>query len=260
MRTILYEKNGNIVTITLNRPDSLNAVDLPTYNEFSEALIKFRDDDEILVAIITGSGKKSFSAGFDLTSLDATKAFPVVSAPTIMRGLEIWKPTIAAVNGMALGGGLEILSACDLAVCCEEAIFGTPEVAWGLIPGWGGTQRLPRSLPKKKAAELLIMGLTIDASEALRLGLVNKVVPRTELINTAREWANVICQKGSHAVKAVKEAMYRGLDMTLNEGLELEIQLEQKLWETEDAKEGFQAFIEKRKPRFTKGIDNNKGE
>ncbi|MFC1945849.1 enoyl-CoA hydratase/isomerase family protein [Chloroflexota bacterium] len=254
MKKILYEKAGEVVTITINRPESLNAVDLEAYQEFSNALIEFRDDDEALVAIVTGSGEKSFSAGFDLTTLDATKPFPVGLGPTIMRGLDLWKPVIAAVNGMALGGGLEILAACDLAIACEEAVFGTPEVAWGLIPGWGGTQRLPRTIPKKKAAELLIMGTSIDASEAYRIGLVNKVVPRAELMNTAMQWATTICKKGSHAVQAVKEAMNRGLDTTLEEGLELEIQLEQKLWETDDAKEGFQAFIEKRKPRYNRGV------
>ena len=167
-----------------------------------------------------------------------------------MRGLELWKPLIAAVNGLALGGGLEIALACDLRIASEGARFGLPEVTLGLIPGWGGTQRLPRVVPWCKAAEILLMGRPIDAQEAYRIGLVNKVVPPEAVMPTAKEWANTICQAGPLAVRAAKEAMVRGSSMSLEEGLRLESSLVAYLFSTEDFTEGTTAFAEKRKPAY----------
>ena len=146
--------------------------------------------------------------------------------PTIMRGLELWKPVIAAINGHALGGGLELALACDLRIAAENATFGLPEVTLGIIPGWGGTQRLPRAISQAKAAELLLMGQRIDAQEAYRIGLVNKVVPASELMATAEEWAGKLCEIPPLAVRAAKEAMIRGLEMSLEDGLGLEAKLE----------------------------------
>ena len=249
---LLYEKEDKIVTITFNRPEARNAYDPEQCEEFSQALTNFRDDPDAWVAIITGVGDKAFSAGADLKKL-----VPVSQAkgsidisPNIMRGLKIYKPLIAAVNGLALGGGLETVLACDIRIAAENAIFGVTEVRWSLIPGWGGTQRLPRMIPWAKAAELLFMGSTIDAQEAYRLGMINLVVPFPELMPTAKEWARRICENGPLAVRAAKESMTVGIDKTLDEGLTLEKSIVDHLLATEDAKEGPKAFAEKRKPVF----------
>ena len=249
--SLLYEKEDQIVTLTLNRPEALNAFDPETVTEFSQAMIKFRDDPEAWVAIITGVGDKAFSVGADLKKLisaihDESFEFP----PTIMRGLHIYKPIIAAINGMALGGGLEVVLACDIRIAAQNATFGVPEVRWSLIPGWGGTQRLPRMLPRARAAELLFMGGTIDATEAYQMGLVNCVVALPELMPTAKKWASKICDNGPLAVKAAKEAMIKGTDESLDEGLKIEERLSARLMATEDAKEGPKAFAEKRKPIY----------
>jgi enoyl-CoA hydratase/carnithine racemase len=175
---------------------------------------------------------------------------PWAAPDTPMRGLELWKPLIAAINGMALGGGLEIALSCDIRIASEKARLGVPEVTLGLIPGWGGTQRLPRVIPWCKAAEMLFMGKPVDAQEAYRIGLVNKVVPPEEVMATAREWAGIICQSGPLAVRAAKEAMIRGSSMSLEDGLRLENALEGYCVHTEDFIEGTTAFIEKRKPDY----------
>jgi enoyl-CoA hydratase/carnithine racemase len=167
-----------------------------------------------------------------------------------MRGFELWKPLIAAINGLALGGGLEMALACDIRIASENARLGTPEVNLGLIPGWGGTQRLPRMIPWCKAAEILLMGRLIDAQEAYRIGLVNKVVPQAEVMTAAKEWAEVICRVGPLAVRAAKEAMVRGFSMPLEDGLRLENSLIGYLMGTEDFVEGTTAFVEKRKPVY----------
>jgi enoyl-CoA hydratase len=164
--------------------------------------------------------------------------------------MELWKPLIAAINGMALGGGLELVLACDIRIAAEHARFGSPEVAVGLLPGWGGTQRLPRVLPWAKAAEILFMGRPIDAQEAYRIGLVNKIVPPEQVMPTAREWAEIISQAAPLAVRATKEAMLKGVSMSLEQGLQLENTLLKYLLGTEDFNEGITAFAEKRKPTF----------
>jgi enoyl-CoA hydratase/carnithine racemase len=171
-------------------------------------------------------------------------------ANTIMRGLKIWKPIIAAINGHALGGGLELAMACDLRIAAENATFGQPEVRLGLIPGWGGTQRLPRLIPKAKAAEILLMAQNIDAAEAYRIGLINKVVPLPDLIPTATEWAENICKLGPLAVRAAKQAMIEGESLTLEDGLSLEWMLEEHVLSTEDFEEGTKAFLEKKTANF----------
>jgi enoyl-CoA hydratase/carnithine racemase len=251
MMALLYEKEDKIVTITLNRPEALNAYDWEQTQEFSEAIVKFRDDPDAWVAIITGAGDKAFSAGADLKKLvPAAQETGQPEYVHIMTGLRIYKPFIAAVNGLALGGGLETVLACDIRIAAENARFGVPEVRWSVIPGWGGTQRLPRMIPWAKAVELLFTGTAIDAQEAYRIGLVNLVVPLSELMPTAKEWARRICQNGPLALRAAKESMMEGINMTLDEGLKLEKSLVDKLLMTEDAKEGVKAFNEKRKPVF----------
>jgi len=249
-----YKKEGRIAIFTINRPEALNAVDVPVFQELHDRMVEFRDDPELWVGIITGARTRAFSIGADIKGMlpfarehrDDPKALP----PSIMRGLDVWKPLIAAVNGLALGGGLEIVLACDIRIASEKARFGTPEVTLGLIPGWGGTQRLPRMLPWCKAAELLLMGRLIDAQEAFRIGLVNKVVPPEQVMPTAKEWAEVICRAGPLAVRAAKEAMIRGSSLPLEDGLQLESSLFNRIIGTDDFNEGITAYREKRKPVF----------
>jgi len=249
-----YKKEGRIAIFTINRPEAFNMVNVQVFQELHERMVEFRDDPELWVGIITGARTRAFSAGADIKDMlpfarehrDEPEALP----PSIMRGLDVWKPLIAAINGMALGGGLEIALACDIRIASEKACFGTPEVSLGVIPGWGGTQRLPRMLPWCKAAELLLTGRPIDAQEAYRIGLVNKVVPQEQVMPVAREWAEAICQAGPLAVRAAKEAMVRGSSMTLEEGLRLEGVLFNRVLGTEDFNEGITAYAEKRKPVF----------
>lgn len=248
---ILYEKEDKVVTITISRPEALNALNPELCQEFSDVLIKFRDDNDAWVAIITGAGRRAFCVGADIRTL-----LPVLvdgsfkTPPLIVRGLDIWKPIIAAINGLCLGGGLETALACDIRIAAENATMGVPEVRWGVHPGWGGTQRLPRAITRAKASEMLFMGTTIDANEAYRIGLVNKVVPLDELMSTAKEWAAKICENGPIAVRLAKRAMLLGIDMTLEEGLKLELDNYPLFLDTEDLKEGLSAFAEKRKPVY----------
>ena len=249
-----YKKEGRIAIFTINRPEAMNAINVQAVQELHEAMVSFRDDPEVWVGIITGAGERAFCCGADIKDMlpfmkehrDSPWAVPA----TQMRGLDMWKPLVAAINGLALGGGLEIALACDIRIASETARFGTPEVTLGLMPGWGGTQRLPRMLPWCKAAEILLMGRLIDAEEAYRIGLVNKVVPQDKVMPTAKEWAEAICQAGPLAVRAAKEAMIRGSSMTLDEGLRLENSLVSYLAGTEDFTEGTTAFVEKRKPVY----------
>ena len=252
---IEYNKEGRVAIFTINHPEALNAMNVQGLRELSEAMAEFRDDPELWVGIITGAGDRAFCAGADIKDMlpflkENLQNKPWAVPDTPIRGLELWKPLIAAVNGLALGGGLEIVLACDIRIASEKARFGVPEITLGLIPGWGGTQRIPRMVPWCKAAELLLMGRPIDAQEAYRIGLVNKVVPPEEVLTTAKEWAEIICQSGPLAVRAAKEAMTRGSSMSLEDGLRLEISLEAYLLQTEDFAEGTAAFVEKRKPDF----------
>ena len=249
-----YKKEGKIAIFTIDRPRAFNAIDKETWQGLQDAMIDFRDDDSLWVGIVTGSGNKAFCAGADITETlpfmretgHSTWTWPSTS----MGGLDLWKPLIAAINGVALGGGLEIALACDIRIAAENARLGTPEVTLGLIPGWGGTQRLPRMIPWCKAAELVLMGKPVDAQEAYRIGLVNKVVPPEALMTTAREWAETICQAGPLAVRAAKEAMIRGSSMPLNDGIQLERALLAYVLTTEDFVEGTTSFLNKKKPDF----------
>ena len=250
-----YVVDNHIVTITLDRPDSLNSMDPQMLDEFHDAIVQFKNDDNIWVSIITGAGEKSFSAGADLRKTiplygDSSVKPPWQPPPSIMRGIEVWKPLIAAVNGLALGGGCEIALACDLRIASENATFGQPEVGWGLMPGWGGSQRLPRIIPYAYASELILTGNTIDAAEAYRIGLVNKVTKAEDLMDTAHQYAQRICDQGPLGVRAAKEAMIRGMSMSMDDGLRLEQSMFDGLRYTEDFTEGPKAFAEKRIPEF----------
>jgi len=249
-----YQKEGKVAIFTLNRPEALNAVDPETAEELSKAFDDFKEDDNLLVGIITGAGNKAFSIGADVqTMLPQLKKFrgQANSGPlNLVDVLNSWKPMIAAINGAALGGGLEIALACDLRIASENAIFGMPEVTLGLIPGWGGTQRLPRTIPLAKAAELLLTGKPISAQEAYRIGLINKVVSFSELMPAAKGIAETLCKRAPLAVRAAKQAMIQGIDVSLEDGLKLERKLNDFLVNTEDFDEGCQAHIEKRQPVF----------
>jgi len=249
-----YTKEDRIAIFTINRPEAMNAMSVQAWQELHDALVDFRNNPELWVGIITGTGEKAFCAGADIKDLISfmkqNLATPWLMPPLHIRGLELWKPLIAAINGLALGGGLEIALGCDIRIAAENVRLGLPEVNLGLMPGWGGTQRLPRMIPWCKAAELLIMGNQIDAREAYRIGLINEVVPLDDLIPTAMKWAKAICQRGPLAVRAVKEAMVRGSSMPLEEGLRLELALVADLMNTEDFHEGTESFVKKRKPTF----------
>lgn len=249
-----YQKEGKIAIITLNRPESLNSFDPDQVNEVNKCLYDFNGDEGLWVAIITGTGERAFSVGADIKTtlprIQSSAHRGDMPAPAICEDMQIWKPIIAAINGACLGGGFEVALACDIRIAAENATFGFPEINLGLIPGWGGTQRLPRAVPLAKAAEMLTSGRPIDAQEAYRIGLVNKVVPATELMNEAKKMAEALLKPAPLAARAAKQAMLQGLNTTLLNGLEIEYQLERYVTNTEDFKEGRQAFIEKRKADF----------
>jgi enoyl-CoA hydratase/carnithine racemase len=252
----LYEKKGKIAVFTLNRPEQMNAKNLEIFRGIKECMLDFRDDPDLWVCIITGAGDKAFCAGADVKETlpymrehrhDRSKS---LSSGTIFGNFELWKPLIAAVNGIAYGGGCELALACDLRIASENARFGQLEMSVGAMPGGGGTQRLPRLIPRAMAAEMLLMGRIIDAQEAYRIGLVNLVVPLEKLMPTTLEWAEQICRLAPLAVRAVKESMMRGTAMSLEDGMTLEKLFFDKIASTEDFEEGIRAFKEKRKPVF----------
>jgi E-phenylitaconyl-CoA hydratase len=251
-----YEKEGHVATFTINRPEKMNALSPEALAEWTEALIDFRDTKELWVGIVTGAGEKAFCTGLDLSGSAPPGGGqgggrPAMPTETLVRGLKIWKPLIAAINGYALGGGLEIAMACDIRVAADTAKMGLPEVTLGLMPGWGGTQRLPRLIPFSIAMEMALTGRRIDAQEALKIGLVHQVVPLAELMAAAKERALKICESAPLAVQGVKEAIIRGWDMPLDEGLKLEPELGRKVHSSRDFAEGRKAFQEKRKPIYT---------
>lgn len=252
---VRYETDAHIATITIDRPDALNALDLDTWRAFGEATQRFEDDPDAWVGIVTGAGDRAFCAGADIKTtirrlMDDPHNNPYDEPATIMRGQQLTKPLIAAVNGVTLGGGLEVALACDLRIASDRARFGAPEVNLGLIPGWGGTQRLPRQVPWAVAAKLILTGEMISADEALRAGLVNAVVESAQLMDEARKLAQVIASRGPLAVRAAKRAMVEGYSLPLEEGLVLEHELFDDLAYTDDVQEGIAAFEGKRSPDF----------
>ncbi|MFC2071885.1 enoyl-CoA hydratase/isomerase family protein [Chloroflexota bacterium] len=242
-----YKKEGKIAIFTINRPEAMNALNGAVHRELTEAMLDFRDDPEQWVAIITGAGEKAFSAGADIKEFVTGRA---VERYERVAPDQIWKPFIAAINGLALGGGLELALRCDIRITAEHATFGQPEVVIGRMPGGGGTQRLPRFIPRGMAAELLLTGQRISAQEAYRMGIVNKVVPPDQLMPTAMQLAETMCKLGPLGVGGAKEAMVRGYNMTLDEGLQLERDLASRVGKSEDAIEGAKAFAQKRPPAY----------
>lgn len=252
---ILLDKREKTAQITINRPEVLNALNSKTMDEVHAALVSIREDAEIAGVIVTGAGEKSFVAGADIKELaekDAVGArdFSAATQRILSYIDDFPKPIIAAVNGFCLGGGCELAMACHMRVASEKARFGQPEVNLGIMCGNGGTQRLPRLVGKGRALELILTGNMIDAQEAYRIGLVNKVTSPEELIAAADEILSAIYSKGPVAVKLSIEAVHHGLNMTVEEGLQLESNLFGLCFSTEDKAEGTQAFIEKRKPAF----------
>ncbi len=254
---IIYEKQGRIAIITINRPDRMNAIDPQTSGELHEAWCDFRDSDDLWVGIFTGAGERAFSAGNDLVAMSAAQqagsnavaaAYSKAPFGGITRNFECWKPMIAAINGYCLAGGLEMALSCDIRVAAEHAQFGLAEVTRGIIPGAGGTQRLPRVIPFGPALELLLTGAKFDAQWAYRYGLVNHVVAADKVMPKAMEIANALCENAPMSLRLVKEAAYKGLSMPLDDGLRFEIEQSKKVMRTEDAREGPLAFAQKRKP------------
>ncbi len=248
MAVVEVQKEGKIIIITINRPEARNALNSEVRQGLNQAYTDFRDDPNLWVAILTGAGDKAFSAGADIKEFR-----PGPSATTVGEVLhpdQIWKPFIAAINGYALGGGLELAMQCDIRLAAEHARLGQPEINIGFMPGAGGTQRLPRFVPRAMAAQILLLGEPIDAQEAYRIGLINKVVPLAQLLPTAKQWAETICGKGPVGVRASKEAMIKGYDLSLKEGLALERELVQGVRMSEDFAEGTRAFVEKRPPQY----------
>jgi len=251
--TIIYEKQGAVAVVTINRGAQLNSINAQASRELLAAWTDFRDDPNLRVAILTGTGEKAFSTGMDLVATAQGEnqfAGPPVPFGGFTRDLAIFKPIIAAINGYCLAGGLELALTCDIRICTPDARFGLPEVRWAIMPGAGGTQRLPRAIPQAWANYLILTAEQMDAETALRLGLVSHIVPREELMDRARQIANVICERGPLAVRTAKEAIVRGQDMPLDHGLAYEAVLLGRLMATEDAKEGPRAFAEKRKPDY----------
>jgi crotonobetainyl-CoA hydratase len=250
MSAVIYSREGRIAIFTLNRPEVLNAINADLGRELSEALRDFRDDPELWVGIITGAGDRAFSAGADIRGFRPGPREVREDTGERVRADQIWKPVIAAIHGYCLGGGLEMAMTCDIRIAADNARFGLPEIKVGVIPAGGGTARLPRFIPRAKAAEILLMGQHIDAQEAYRIGLVNIVVPRDQLMTTAKQWANIICENGPLQTRAVKEAMLRGLEMSLDDSLKLGREIADRIRGTEDFIEGTKAFREKRKPNW----------
>ena len=252
---VIYEVRDKIARITLNRPEVMNAMDAEVYAQLSKAWEDVRDNPDVWIAVITGAGERAFTAGADLKSLIPQRReradFWLTQKNMILnRGLEVWKPVIAAVNGYCLAGGMTLLFATDIRIAAEHAVFEISEVKRAILPGNGGTQRALRQLPYAIAMEMLLLGRRLTAAEALSFGLVNAVVPLKDLMSTVDTYAQRLCENGPLALRAVKELAIRSQSVPLEHGLRLEESFQEFLRTTEDAKEGPRAFAEKRKPAY----------
>jgi len=257
MDNIKLEKKGSIAYITIDRPKVLNALNMQTMGELRDAFTQIKDDAEVRVALLTGAGDKAFVAGADINELQRNNAVEAKAythrGQAVLELIEnLGKPVIACINGFALGGGCELALACTMRLASENARLGQPEVKLGIIGGYGGTQRLPRLVGKGLALQVLLTGEMISAQEAHRIGLVNEVVPPAQLIARAEEIARKIIANGPLAIQYTLEAVNKGMEMPLAEGLFLEATLFAVACSTEDMKEGTKAFLEKR-PAIFKG-------
>ncbi|WP_037236568.1 enoyl-CoA hydratase/isomerase family protein [Rhodococcus wratislaviensis] len=251
--SLIFEVDEGIATVTINRPERLNAMGGPTYQALSEAWVRIRDDVDIRAAVITGAGERSFTAGADLKSFvgspgDLSEFWMTQKDQLLNKGLEVHKPVVAAVNGYCMGGGVTLLLATDLRVAASHATFALSEVKRGLLPANGGTQRVLEQLPHPIAMEMLLLGEPINAETALRWGLINKVVPISDLLPTATDYARRLAALPPLAVQACKELAIRARDMDRPSGLRLEETMLRMLKFTDDAAEGIAAFTERRDP------------
>jgi enoyl-CoA hydratase/carnithine racemase len=256
---IAYERRGTVAVVTIDRPEAMNAVTLAMSRRLAEVWREIRDDPDVRVSVLTGAGGKAFCAGADLGSVgDYYRSLTTLERRVqaeqepglggLTRNVWLAKPVIAAINGHCLAGGLELALACDCRLAAEHATFGLPEVRWGIIPGAGGTQRLPRAIPMGMALEMILTGRPIDARRAYEVGLVNRVVPAAELMAAALELAEAIAANAPPAVQTAKEAVWRGASLSLEEGLRLEALLAEPLRETPEVQARLRAFRDRSKP------------
>jgi len=255
LANVAYQKKGAIASVTVNRPKVLNALNTPTWVDLRTAFEDARDDDAVRGVILTGAGDKAFIAGADIGELAHASAVEAEQASRFGQEVlelveNLGKPVIAAVNGFALGGGCETAMACTIRIAVDTARFGQPEVKLGLLPGGGGTQRLPRLVGKGRALQLILSGGMISAQEAYRIGLVNEIVPAANLIARAEEILNQISANAPVAVRLSLEAVNKGMDTSQSEGFALEASYFGLCAATDDKKEGTAAFLEKRAPQF----------
>ena len=255
-QNLLVEMENQTAIVTVNRPKVLNALNKETIKELKQVFEELETDDAVLSVILTGAGEKSFVAGADITEIRTSSAMEARdwarSAQGVFNAVENFpKTVIAAVNGFALGGGCELAMSCDIRIASEKARFGQPEVLLGVTPGYAGTQRLPRLIGKGRAKELIFTGDQIDAAEAYRIGLVNKVVAPENLLSAAKEMAAKINSRGQIAVKLSKTAINEGMDTDFESGQAYEAEVFGLCFATDDQKEGMNAFVEKRKANFT---------
>ena len=257
MNYIKVDINDYVATVIINRPEALNAMNKDLVAELQQAVEECVENGDVGVIVITGSGDKAFVAGADIKSMQ--KMTGRESLEFSREGQEMTmvienspKPVIAAINGFALGGGCEIALACDMRIASENAKFSQPEVVLGIIPGWGGTQRLSRLIGKGRAIEMITTGEMIDAKEALRIGLVNHVVPLSELMEKVNSLTKSIMKNGPAAVGAALKCIHKGFDEPLENGLDIELNVFAELFETDEQREGTTAFVEKRQPNFRK--------
>lgn len=257
-----FDVNGHVAWVTLDRPEALNAIDPETHAALVASWERFRDSSNLRVAVLTGAGTRAFCAGVDLKRMgefyqgvpaerrtEVWNRSPGIGGLT--RNLEVGKPVIAAVNGVCLGGGLELALACDIRLASTNATFGLPEVRWAIIPGQGGTQRLPRAVPPAIALEMMLTGLPIDSKRAAAVGLVNRVYPISRLRKEAQTMAEAIAAHPPRVVHAALAAVHQGLALPLAEGLRLEQELADPFRDSPDNREARAAFREKRLPRWT---------
>ena len=253
---LLMEVKGQVAVVTINNPKSLNALNSATLSELNTCLAEIEKSKDIRVVIVTGSGAKAFVAGADISEMvNATaaegRAMALLAKEAFYRLEKMPQATIAAVNGYALGGGCELAMACDIRVAAENAVFGQPECGLGILPGFGGTQRLARLIGKGRAKELIFTCDRIDAQEAYRIGLANKVVPAAELMDACFAMADKMLSKGSYAISLAKMCIETGMDTDLDSGLDMEATNFGLAFSTNDKKEGMTAFLEKRKATLT---------
>ncbi len=254
-QNLIFTKEDGIATITFNRPKALNAMNAQTMSELLHVATVCKNDPNVKVLILTGSGQKAFVAGADISEMQDKNPVDALSFMELghetLRLIETMpKPSIAAINGFALGGGTEIALACDVRFASEQAAFGQPEILIGIIPGWGGTQRLPRMIGMGRAKELILSGGQINAQRAYEIGLVNRVLPSDQLMPEAQKFARKLASLPGFALKMAKHSMNFGYDLSLDNATRLEAQCVSQCFSTEDQKEGMNAFLEKRKPAY----------